>query len=402
MRTRYSIIFPIAAILAGVLLVLNSLGFAGNFLPADILMKAWPALLAFAGLDMLFSQRRMVGALVFLFSSAALLSAQFMGTGADNMLWHTFIKIWPVLLILFGIDWIFTGNSVINTIVIIAGVIVLIYILFTILDVPVIEKLPFKLNLTQVISTIDFNNKPVEPQPIQGPQTEKPIEPPVNNEPVVSSAPVPSAPQTIIIDNNGQITIAPPAQSSAELTLQAASGNISVKPSGDNAQFVRGTIHLDPSEKLTQNADLSGSNAKYMLKSEGNAASSDTSDWELAVSGLKTAINASVNSGYIKADLRNLNLSSVNLENNFGPIDIMIPQNMETGIKITAADGDVRVYVPGGAAINCTILSAGSVDFPQYSFNLFGNVISSRRPDHQPIDIEINANNGYVQIIESK
>ena len=402
MRSRYSIIFPIAAIISGVLLVLNSLGFAGNFLPADILIKAWPALLAFAGLDMLFSQRRMVGALVFLFSSAALLSAQFMGTGADNMLWHTFIKIWPVLLILFGIDWIFTGNSVINTIVIIAGVIVLIYILFTILDVPVIEKLPFKLDLTQVISTIDFNNKPAEPQTMQAPQAEKLIEQPVNNEPVVSSAPVQPVSQTITIDNNGQITISPPAQSSAELTLQAASGNITLKPSGDDAQFVSGTIHLDASEKLTQNEDLSGSDAKYVLKSEGNAASSDTSNWELAVSGLKTAINASVNNGYIKADLRNLNLSSVNIENNFGPIDIMIPQNMENGIKITTVDGDVRLYVPGGTAINCTINSAGSVDFPQYSFNLFGNVLSSRRPDHKPIDIEINANNGYVQIIENK
>ena len=84
MRTKYSIILPIAAILSGVVLELNATGIAGNFIPNDILLKLWPALLVFAGFDLLFTQRRLIGSLVVFFFAAALLSTQFLDGGWNN------------------------------------------------------------------------------------------------------------------------------------------------------------------------------------------------------------------------------------------------------------------------------------------------------------------------------
>ena len=115
MRGKYSIFLPIAAILSGIVLELNSLGLIGNYLPKNIPMNIWPAILIFVGLDLLFTQRRLIGSLVLLFTGAAILSTQFLEGGTNNEIWQFFLKVWPILLVLFGIDWIFAGRSLINT-----------------------------------------------------------------------------------------------------------------------------------------------------------------------------------------------------------------------------------------------------------------------------------------------
>lgn len=398
MRAKYSIVLPIAAILSGIVLELNSLGLIGNFLPKNILMTVWPAILIFVGLDLLFTQHRLIGSLVILFTGAAILSTQFLEGGTNNEIWQFFLKVWPILLILFGIDWIFSGRSLINTAVIIAVLIIIVYVMFAVLDVPILQKLPFELDLKSIIPTSTFSGVlpgQTGPQPWNNNNSPMPAAP--------VSQPAPEAVQPIVIAPDGQLTIAAPAQQEAVLNLNAASGKISLKNAGNTPQFVSGTIRLDPAENLTQNADLNGPAAQYTLQSSGNAAASDRSNWDLALSANRTAaVNAVLNSGYIKADLRSMNLSSVSIENKFGPIDVMVPRSANATIRIKASDGDIRVYIPGGTGINCYISGTGSVDFPQYSYNWSGNMLSPRRPMQNIINVEITSNNGRVQIIESE
>ena len=399
MRGKYSIFLPIAAILSGIVLELNSLGLIGNYLPKNILMNVWPAILIFVGLDLLFTQHRLIGSLVVLFTGAAVLSTQFLEGGTNNEIWQFFLKVWPILLVLFGIDWIFAGRSLINTAVIIAVVIIIVYVLFAVLDVPIIKKLPFELDLKSIIPTSTVNGVmpgQAGPQPWNN-----------NNNPMMPAAPVsqpaPETVQPIVIAPDGQLTIAAPAQQEAVLNLNAASGKISLKNGGNMPQFVSGSIRLDPAENIAQNAELSGPSAQYTLQSSGNAAASDRSNWDLALSSNRTAaVNAVLNSGYIKADLRSMNLSSVSIENKFGPIDVMVPRSTNAPIRIKASDGDIRVYIPGGTGINCYISGTGSVDFPQYSYNWSGNMLSPRRPMQNIINVEITSNSGRVQIIESE
>lgn len=393
MRTRYSIILPIAAILSGVVLELNSLGIIGNFFPNDILLKVWPALLVFAALDLLFTQRRLIGALVVMFCAVALLSTQFLEGGTGNQIWQFFLKVWPILLVLFGIDWIFSGRSFINTAVIIAGVIVIVYILFVVLDVPVLKSLPFELDLKSIIPTSTFSGTlPVA----QGPE-------PWNNTQSDPGQSSPAAEQPVMMNNGGQISLPIPPQSETTLNLTAASGKVSLKAGAGSSYIINGRIDLDPSETLSQNTSLTGPAAQYSLQSSGNAGSPDRSNWDLALSSDRTiGINAVMNSGYIKADLRTLNLSTVFIENKYGPIDVMVPQNTGAPIQIKASDGDIRIYIPKGTAIRCTISGTGSVDYPQYSYNWSDGILSPMRPSMNLINVEITSNNGQIRIIESE
>ena len=393
MRTRYSIILPIAAIISGVVLELNSFGIIGNFFPNDILLKIWPALLIFVAFDLLFSQHRLIGALVVLFCAAALLSTQFLEGGTNNKVWQFFLKVWPILLILFGIDWIFSGKSLINTAVIIAGVIIIVYILFAVLDVPVLKSLPFELDLKSIIPTSTFAGT------LPGIQESQPW----NNSQPNPAQPSPNTEQGPAMNHGGQISIPIPPQSETALNLNAASGKVSLKAGAGSSYILSGMIDLDPGENLTQNTSLTGPSAQYTFQSSGNAASPERSNWDLSLSSDRTvSISAAINNGYIKADLRTLNLSAVSIENKHGPIDVMVPQNTGTPIRIKASDGDIRIYIPKGTAINCYISGTGSVDYPQYSYKWSGNVLTPMRPAMNLINVEITSNNGQIRIIESE
>ena len=394
MRTRYSLILPIAAILSGVLLELNSLHLLGDFLPNEILFKIWPLVLVFVGLDLIISQRRIVGSLVVFFTAAALLSTQFLDGGWNNDPWKLFLKVWPILLILFGLDWAFSGRSLINTAVIIAGIIILIYILLNFVDIPLAKELPFNIKLDSILPTSVFSGEMPSP----------PAHTPNNNEvPMFNQPTAENNSASAYNETNGYLNITLPAQDSAALNINAASGKISIKAGGETGQLVSGNIQLDAAERFTHNAASQGSAAKYTLRSEGKAAANNVSNWDLSLSSQRTiALNAVLTNGYIKADLRSLNLSSVTVENKYGPVDVMVPVSTSAPIKIITSYGDIRVYVPRGAVVNFMITGAANIEYPQYSYLLSGNILTPVRAQQSPIQVEIKSNNGIVRIIETE
>ena len=387
-------ILPIAAILSGVLLELNSLHLLGNFLPNDILLKIWPVILVFVGLDMVISQRRIVGGMVVFFIAAALFSTQFFDGGKNNEVWNLFIKIWPVLLILFGLDWVFSGRSLINAAVIITGVIILIYILFTFVDIPLARELPFKINLESILPTSVFNGDMPKPQ----------SEGFGGNETVMFGQPTEAVDfDPVSYNANGLLSVLMPSQNSAELNLNTASGKVSLKAGNNANEFVGGTVQLDSAEKFSYNASTQGSIAKYTLRSEGKAAANNVSNWDLTLSPQRmTSLNAVLDNGYIKADLRSMNLSSVSIENKRGPVDLMVPVSTNAPIRITSSYGDIRIYVPRGAVVSCRINGAGNIEYPQYTYALSGNILTPLRSQQSPVYVEINSNNGLVRIIETE
>lgn len=384
-------IFPVAAILTGVVLELNSLHLIGDFIPNDILFKVWPVVLIFVALDLVLSQRRLIGAAVVLFVAAALLSTQYLKGGTDNQVWQLFMKVWPILLILFGVDWIFSGKSLINKAVVIAGVIILVYVLLTYLDVPVLKKLPFEINLQNILPTSEFNgNMPV--QPATGSGTQMFSQPSAADNDVSRS---------LVISANGEISAAMPEQDSAAVQINAASGKIALQAGSSNA-FINGTIQLDRAESLSENTDLNGNIARYTLTSSGHPAANNTSNWNLSLTPKRSLdLNITVNNGYIKADLRSLNLSSAVLENKYGPVDVMVPKSAGGSVKVISSNGDIRIYIPAGTAISCSISGTSQIEYPQYSYVLSNGVMLPRGAVQNPVRVEVRSNNGIVKIIES-
>ncbi len=389
MRVKNSIIVSIAAILSGVLLQLNTLGLTGDLIPSDLLVKLWPLLLVAAGLDLLFAQRRLVASMIIMFLAAALLCTQFLEAGWKNQVWQIFVRYWPVLLILFGIDMIFSGHNLINAAVIITAVVVLVVVLLTVFDVPVSGGLPIDLSkITSVIPDMDLRSFFLEPvQP--GTEAENGA---------ASSADIPP----VVSDGSGTVSIAMPEQKRASLEIRPVSGRISLKV-GKMGKLLKGTVNLNPKETLAAEASLKGKSAVYKIGSEGRRDKSGSSVWDLTVTpNRKTDINVILNDGYLKADLRGLKPNSVSLENKSGPVDVMTPAACKAVIKIKAGNGDIRVYIPKGASISCTISGASKVDFPQNSYTFSGGSLTPVNPEGTPIPVEITSRKGMVRIIESE
>lgn len=398
MHVKKSLIVPVAVIFSGVLMQLKALGIFGNFLPDDLPGKLWPLLIAAVALDLLFSQRRLVASSIMLFFAAALLAQQFPAGRWSTDLWDIFLKFWPILLILFGIDCIFSGRSVINAAVVIIVILIGVYVLLTTLDLPVLDKLPISLpSITAIIPTSEFSGtmpgRP-QPQPQQQPGVPGPQNGPAAQEP----------PSAIITGPGGQTIIPMPSRNSAaQLNLNAASGKITVKSGAASDSFLSGTITLDSRERLDPQASLNGPTAVYTLSSTGSAAAPNISNWDLALSSqISTALNAVLESGYFKADLRGMDLSSVNVENKYGPIDIMMPMITDGGIRIKAGNGDIRVYVPRGVRISSVISGTDLIEYPQRNYTFSNNTLTPRSALQTPIRMEIISNGGRVQIIESE
>ena len=395
MRVKSSVIVPILAILSGVLLQLNSLGIFGrSALSNDVLMKLWPLLLAVAALDLLFSHRRVIGALVLLFTAAALLSSQFASSGPAAELWQIFLKFWPILLILFGIDIIFSGRGIVNAVVLIIGVLILIYAVLAALDVPIIRQLPFDLSSITSVLTEPDRFIPTKPSPSGQPQ---PV-PGMNGPADMTQDTAP-----FIIGADGKVTAGMPSQNAVMLNLNASSGRISLKADGQPGRVLGGTVKLDPKEKLTYDSSLSGQTAVYTLTGKGSGAAPDASVWDLQLSSQRTAdLNIVLDNGYVKADLRGLNLNAVNIENKFGPVDVMAPQRASGKVRISAGSGDIRLYIPKNVRISCSISGAADIEYPQRNYMLNNNTLTPRSAQVMPVEVEIISNGGKLRIIESE
>ena len=387
MRAKNSVIVPIVSILSGVLFQLKSMGIFGDFIPDNYFMKLWPLLALVAGLDLLFSQRRLIGAAIMLFFAAALGSTQFMESGWNNQIWQLFLKIWPILLILFGVDSIFAGRSLINAAVIIMALIIAVYVLLVTFDIPTIKNIELPFDIRSIIPVETFSWERPAPTQQPGPAQQNPQQDLTK----------------IVDEKGGPVAAAMPNQQTVKLNLFPASGKISLKAGAPRDQFLSGSISLGKDEKLSPNVSQSGQTAVYTLQSKGTAASATESVWDLSLSALRsTELNAVLDSGYFKADFRGLNLSSVNIENKFGPIDIMAPDSVQTRVKITAGSGDIRIYIPKGTSISCVINGASTIDYPQWSYAMNGNTVAPRSHTQQSVSFEIQSNNGTVRIIESE
>ena len=390
MRVKKSIIVPIAAILTGVLLQLDTLGLTGDLIPGDILAKLWPLLLVAAGLDLLFAQRRLVASVIMLFLGAALLCTQFLDTGWNNELWQVFVKFWPILLVLFGVDMIFSGHSLINAAVIITAALILVVVLLAVFDVPVVRNLPIDLSaISSVIPQGDLKEFFLEP--VQSGAD-------AMNDSLTAAKSIPQ----IMTDTNGALRVALPEQKRTSLDLRPVSGRISLK-AGNTGQFMYGTVSLNPQEHLSSDASLKGNTVVYKLGSDGRRDNSGSSNWDLTISPKrKTDMNVVLNDGYLKADLRGMNLSAVSLENKSGPIDVMTMKKAGATIKIKAGNGDIRVYIPKNVRIACTIKGASAVDYPQNNYTFNNGSLEPRVPAESPVLLEITSNRGNVRIIESE
>ena len=400
MLRKNSVLTPIIIILVGVVLQLSSMGIIGKVIPASMVGKLWPILAAAAALDLLISQNRLIGGLVMGFFAAALFAMQFMPTGSGHNIWTLFEKYWPIFLVLFGIDCLFSGEKLLNAIVSILLALVVIYAVLQALNVPFLKELGngLNINIPSLIPTMSIEDLPRLPENSQ-PSSGVEILPSDSYQ----SFPAPQSNQDPEITVSGSnVSIETPSQSEVRLNLNAAGGKLALKAGSGGSRLLSGTISLDGSEKLTKEATAAGNTAIYTLRSSASGAVSNKSEWDLNLTpGKPTALNMVMNNGYLKADLRSLNLTSASLENKYGPVDVMVPQSGNAVIKISVYDGNLRVYVPSGASVSCILSGEAQLDYPMAKYDFDGSRVTPKSPAANPVTVEIYVRSGSIQIIDN-
>lgn len=113
-KHRRSFFWPLLLIVIGVVFLLNTLG----FLPGDgweLFLKLWPLLFIVGGLDNIFRGYGYIWAVISLGLGTVFLLANF-----GYLPWNAFnllLRIWPLLLIAAGLDLILRGRSLISTLI---------------------------------------------------------------------------------------------------------------------------------------------------------------------------------------------------------------------------------------------------------------------------------------------
>ena len=105
---RRSYFGPILLITIGLIFLAYNLG----FIPGDgweIILKLWPVLLVIAGVDDLVRREAIAWPILLIGAGTFLLLNNF---GPQSWIsWTQLIQLWPILLIAFGIDLVFKGES---------------------------------------------------------------------------------------------------------------------------------------------------------------------------------------------------------------------------------------------------------------------------------------------------
>ncbi len=372
MGTRRISLFPIIVIVVGVLLQLLGMGIIGDDTTTELLNKLWPLLIAAVGLEFLLVQHRVLSGATLLICAVALFATQFLPGEFSTELWRYFVTFWPVLLIIYGIDCIISNLSLGNAAVLIVTALVVVYALLMTLDIPILKKIP--IFNTQITASAPA---PTQQNPNQN----------------GSAGPIASS---------GSVAYALPSQASAEVNIIAASGRISLKAgeAGSNA-YLAGSVKLDPVEQLYQQADLNSATAVYTLRSIARGETDQVSEWALTLSPQRTsAVDIEMTNGYVKTDLRGLNLSSVTINNAYGPVDVMVPVSSTAPVSITAGNGMVRVYIPSGGSVSVNVSGTENVSCPD-SYTYANGTVSPKAAAGTTVSVTIVSNGGSVQIIES-
>ena len=376
---RKSIFTPLAIILAGVLLQLYSMGILGKG-SAGVVARYWPLLIIAIGVDLLFCEKRILGAVIVLFSGVALFIYSTNSGAPLVSIWNLFVTFWPVLLILYGIDSLLTGKSLANSIIAIIIVLILVYAVLGALGVPI-----FTNHSIPVISELSGKLADKSSTTFQQDNVGNPTE-------------VPS------INREKTLSYAVPSQPCATFEIHMKSGNIKVASEDLDNRILSGSIALQSGEILEENAEQTTDQMVYSINSVSPGSTSGISNWNLKIGKQKpVSLTIEAESGYELIDLRGINLIYTKLTNLSGNIDVMLSNTSNYPVYIGAKSGNIRVYVPANVKAIITVSGTDQIVFPD-SYTQSGNTIypSDQTADSTGLPVDIQSmQGGSIQIIEN-
>lgn len=101
-RRRRGLALPLVLITIGLIFLLNNLGALHGDLKT-VIFRLWPILLIIGGIDYLFRSRGVLGSVVMIGGGIVFLLGGFDLLGGRGS-WHVVLRLWPVLVVAFGLE----------------------------------------------------------------------------------------------------------------------------------------------------------------------------------------------------------------------------------------------------------------------------------------------------------
>ena len=296
-RRRGSLFWPLLLIAVGVFLLLNTTNIVQGS-PWQTLLQLWPLLLIVAGLDTIYRQEGLVGAIILIGVGTIFLLSNFGFVIIGS--WMMLLRFWPILLIAFGLDLIIGSRSAASAIL---GTIVGFALLGGVVWLVIFSPNGIKSTLRQEIIS----------QPLM-------------------------------------------KAKEADVAITASVGTLSVTNGAAQDTLLEGNVSLPRNERVETKYTLTGSKGRLRVESQGNLNyfyPTVNPDWNIKLNSqtqidLKTKLIV----GDQNIDLRELNIQSLTSETVIGRTTLTLPNQDISNLNLNVTIGQLVIFVPSETGIS--------------------------------------------------
>lgn len=340
-KHRPSLFGPLFLITLGVIFLLDNLGVVqGSFW--DTLIQLWPLLLVLIGLDSIYKGEGMVGAAFMMGLGVVFLLANFGVLIVD--VWRVVLRLWPILLIAIGFDIVVGRKSRLGSLV---GVVVVLAVL--------------------AAALWWIGVAPGGGQAIAG--------------------------ETITQSLDGAAR--------AQVSLELGAGELRLKAMDSRDELIRGQVNHGRFGGTLVNQSRNGDLLYYQLRNRGSQVLFTTSNvnpswlWDLQLtSAVPVDLHSSMGAGQMVLDLSQLQISALESSIGAGEIQVTLSDESDFSGKVQGAVGSIVIKVPenAGVRIDANTLLVTVNTPPGYSQGS-GRYTS---PGYENADVQIELEIGLV------
>lgn len=343
---RRSIFWPLFFILAGVLLLLGNLNLLGG-INWDTILRLWPLLLIVGGIDSIYRRSHFVGPMVLMGIGTMLLLNNL---GYLNLSWQLFFSLWPVLLIAAGLDIIIGRHSTWGAVLgVTLGIVLIAAVAWLMLSMPTISQANQFESFSQTLNGAD----------------------------------------------------------KASVELNNVVGSMQVSSGAASGHLIDANLRQISNEKITANEYLvQNGHGFYAIKAHGiemypaSAVSATRPDWDVKLtSSVPLSLDSHLLTGQQNIDLSELQIDDLNTETVIGKTEVTLPKSGFKRGRINMLAGQVVINVPRG--VNVRIITDTllvPLNLP-VGFERNGKEITSLTPDsRQPMELEVQNIIGAITV----